>query len=220
MIILKGHNLGRIFHAEQQKQVALAAISLEVQRGEFLIVTGPSGSGKSTLLNILGGLDQPTTGEVIYRDQPFSTLDEPALARLRNLTFGFVFQTPHTLPDKSVLENVLLPFQYGSLVPDREQRERAQELLAYVGLADLAARYPNTLSVGELQRVVFARALVRDPEIILADEPTGSLDAENSKRLLGLLKDQAKKGRTIIMVTHDEQAMAMGSRQLRVDKYH
>ena len=198
----------------------MAEVSLEVQGGEFLVVTGPSGSGKSTLLNILGGLDQPTTGEVVYRDQSLSMLDEPALARLRNDTFGFVFQTPHTLPDKSVLENILLPFQYGTQMPDREKYEHADALLAYVGLTDLAARYPNTLSVGELQRVVFARALVRDPEIILADEPTGSLDAENSKRLLDLLDDQAQKGRTIIMVTHDERAMAIGTRQLRVDKYH
>jgi ABC-type lipoprotein export system ATPase subunit len=119
-----------------------------------------------------------------------------------------------------VLENVMLPFQYGSQIPGPEQYQRAEELLDYVGLADLAARYPNTLSVGELQRVVFARALVRDPEIILADEPTGSLDADNSGRLLALLEDQARHGRTIILVTHDEKAMTISASHLRIDKYH
>lgn len=197
----------------------MAPVSVRVYRGEFLIVTGPSGSGKSTFLNILGGLDQPSSGEVLYRGQSLKTLDEPALARLRNETFGFVFQSPHILPDRTVLENVLLPFQYGAGISSNDKHNRSRQLLEYVGLADLAARYPNTLSVGELQRVVFARALVRNPEIILADEPTGSLDADNSRRLLGLLKDQVSKGRTIIMVTHDEQAMKIGARHLRIDKY-
>lgn len=209
-----------MFHIGQQRQVALSPVSVNVYRGELLVVTGPSGSGKSTLLNILGGLDQPTTGEVLYLDQSLKALDEADLARLRNLTFGFVFQSPHTLPDRTVLENVMLPFQYGSMIPVADQSRRADEILEYVGLADLAARYPNTLSVGELQRVVFARALVRDPEVILADEPTGSLDADNSGRLLTLLEDQARHGRTIILVTHDEKAMTIGTRHLRIDKYH
>ncbi|MFC1772287.1 ABC transporter ATP-binding protein [Pseudomonadota bacterium] len=220
MIILKGTNLSRVFQIAQQEQVALSPVSVNVYRGELLIVTGPSGSGKSTLLNILGGLDRPTTGEVLYRDQSLKALDEPALARLRNITFGFVLQSPHMLPDRTVLENVMLPFQYGSVMPGADQYRRADELLEYVGLAELAERYPNTLSVGELQRVVFARALVRDPEIILADEPTGSLDADNSGRLLALLEDQARRGRTIILVTHDEKAMTIGARHLQIDKYH
>lgn len=183
------------------------------------MISGSSGSGKSTLLNILSGLDRPSSGEVEFRGQSLLDLNDTALAALRNTSFGFVFQAPHTLPYRTVFENVTLPFQYGPPTPAAELKRRARELLDYVGLGDCAQRYPNTLSVGEQQRLVFARALVREPEVILADEPTGSLDGDNSRKILGLLRDQADRNRTILMVTHDDKAMDIGTRHIHIDKF-
>jgi len=200
--------------------VALPPISLSIAAGDFIVITGPSGSGKSTLLNILSGLDRPSSGDVEFRGQSLLDLDDAALAALRNTSFGFVFQTPHTLPYRTVFENVMLPFQYGPPTSAANMKSKVIDLLDYVGLRDFAQRYPNTLSVGEQQRLVFARALVREPEVILADEPTGSLDGENSRNILGLLRDQADRNRTILMVTHDEEAMQAGTRHIHVDKFN
>lgn len=198
--------------------MALAPFSLQVHSGEFLTVTGPSGAGKSTLLNLLSGLDRPSEGEVLFRGVSISSLAERKVAVLRNSHFGFIFQTPHLLPGKTVLENVALPFHYGTVTPLNRIRKRCEDLLEYVGLAEVASRYPTTLSGGEMQRVVFARALVREPEIIFADEPTGSLDGLNAQRILNLLKEQTTKGCTVIMVSHDNEAIAFGSRIVQLKK--
>ncbi len=196
----------------------MAPISLQVQRGEFLTITGPSGAGKSTLLNVLSGLDRPSAGSVRFQGTSISSLREQRVALLRNVYFGFIFQTPHLLPGKNVLENVGLPFHYGEAVPAAEIRQRCQDLLDYVGLGKVAFRYPGTLSGGEMQRVVFARALARRPQIIFADEPTGSLDAKNARRILSLLKAQTTEGRTVIMVSHDTEAIRFGTRVVGLEK--
>ncbi|MEM7294679.1 MAG: ABC transporter ATP-binding protein, partial [Pseudomonadota bacterium] len=195
------------------------SLSLSMQAGELLVLTGPSGSGKSTVLNLLSSLDAPTNGEVRFAGQSLSQMTPRELADLRNARFGFVFQLPHTLPHKTVLENVLLPCLYGSPVAYNSARDLALELLDYVGLSAMADHFPSTLSGGELQRVVFARALVREPQVIFADEPTGSLDAENSHRLLGLLREQTEIGKLVVMATHDGEAMKYATRHHSMDKF-
>jgi len=219
LIIIEAINISRVFNIGQRDIVALSPLSLKLQMGEFLVISGASGSGKSTLLNMLSGLDRPSGGDIFYRQQLLEDFNDKELAQLRNTSFGFVFQTPHTLPDKTVMENVALPFQYGPPSISTDIGDRVYRLLQYVGLDDLAERFPNTLSVGELQRLVFARALVMDPDVIFADEPTGSLDADNSSRIVELLRDQARRNRTIVMVTHDPRSIGVGTRHLQLDKY-
>ena len=185
----------------------LRQISLKVQAGESLVVTGPSGSGKSTLLNIIGALDRPSSGTVSFDGQELSDLTERELARLRNRRIGFVFQLHHLLPQCTVLENVLLP----TLPLQGESAragfaERASMLLEKVGLAGRSHHRPGQLSGGECQRVSVARSLINAPALVLADEPTGSLDGENAEQLAELLIDLNKsEGTTLIVVTHSEQ---------------
>ena len=140
------------------------------------------------------------------------------VALLRNSAFGFIFQTPHLLVDRTVAENISLPFHYGEQANKNDMDSRCRELLSYIGMADLADRYPDTLSGGEMQRVVFARALVRRPTLIFADEPTGSLDADNSEKIMKLLQEQTRQGCTVVMVSHDPEAVRYGSRVLRLEK--
>ena len=216
--MVEARSISRSFPDGGRVTPVLAPVSLGLDHGAFLAVTGPSGSGKSTLLNLLSGLDQPSAGEVRFRDRPLHRMDGRTLAGLRNQSFGFIFQTPHVLADKTVIENVALPTHYGPPLGRRRVRARCRELLRYVGLDGLEARRPNTLSGGELQRLVFARALVNDPEVIFADEPTGSLDPVQSGRVLDLLRDQAERGRVVVMVTHDQVAARYGNRHLRLEK--
>ena len=218
-MLLEACDIERHFRIGTRKIVALDRISAAVNHGEFLVITGPSGSGKSTLLNILSGLDTPSLGEVSFKGRPLSLMEPQQRADLRNESFGFIFQTPHLLFDKTVLENTLLPFSYGSPIDRETAVSRGLELLTHVGLEHLAHRYPNTLSGGEMQRIVFARALCREPDVIFADEPTGNLDGTNSGKLLQLLEEQAGKGRTVIMVTHDPEAAARGSSSLHLSKF-
>ncbi|MEN8189748.1 MAG: ABC transporter ATP-binding protein [Thermodesulfobacteriota bacterium] len=217
--LLEAHGVERSFQIGPKAVQALAPVSLTVSACEFLMITGPSGSGKSTLLNLLSGLDRPTRGDVLFKGQSLFSRKEEQRVHIRNSCFGFIFQTPHLLPDKTILENIGLPFHYGEAADSDDAWSRCQDLLEYVGLSPLAERYPNTLSGGEMQRVVFARALVREPEVIFADEPTGSLDGDNSRRLLELLREQAENGRTIIMVSHDDEALSYGTTTLRLDKF-
>ena len=185
----------------------LREISLKVQAGESLVVTGPSGSGKSTLLNIIGALDRPASGTVRFDGQELSDLTERELARLRNRRIGFVFQLHHLLPQCTVLENVLLP----TLPLQGESAragfaERASILLEKVGLAERSHHRPGQLSGGECQRVAVARSLINAPALVLADEPTGSLDGENAEQLAELLVDLNKsEGTTLIVVTHSQE---------------
>lgn len=217
-MLLEACDIDRFYRSGHHSVMALDKVSLEVGVADFLMVTGPSGSGKSTLLNLLSGLDFPSSGEVIFKGEKLSTMRDKEIARVRNNEFGFIFQTPHLLPDRNVLENVGLPFQYGTPVSQRIISYRCEELLDYVGLADKAGRYPHTLSGGEMQRVVVARALVREPKVIFADEPTGSLDAENSEKIIELLRAQVASDCAVVMVTHDVNFVHYGNLHIKLSK--
>ncbi len=218
-MLLQGDNLRREFTFAGKSITALAPTSVAVDAGELLALTGPSGSGKSTLLNLLSGLDRPTGGEVRFEDQPLSGFSDARAAALRNAAFGFIFQTPHLLPYKTVAENVALPCSYGGLHGNAAISERVSGLLEYVGLASHATHFPHMLSSGELQRVVFARALINRPRVLFADEPTGSLDADNAHRVLSLLRQESVAGKCVIMATHDAEAMRFATRRLNLDKF-
>lgn len=194
----------------------LRGISLTIAPGESLALVGPSGSGKSTLLHIMGALDEPTTGTVHINDQNLSTLNEDALAALRNQTLGFVFQNHYLLPQLTVLENVLVPLlACGN--PSADDRKRAEALLNDVGLAERTTHRPGQLSGGECQRVAVVRALINSPEILLADEPTGALDSQNATRLTDLLFDLQKQHTlTLVLVTHATELAQRAARQLNM----
>ena len=193
---------------------ALDAVSLSVQRGEWLAVMGPSGSGKSTLVNLIGCLDQPTSGEIWLEGENVATMSASELTRFRAEKIGFVFQQFHLIPYLTALENVMLAQYFHSMTDQQE----ALEALERVGLADRANHLPAQLSGGEQQRVCIARALINDPKIILADEPTGNLDAQNEEIVLRLLRELHAQGRTIIMVTHDPVMARLAQR--RIDLHH
>lgn len=216
--LLKACDICRNYQVGGSNVPALDRISLQVASGDFLVITGPSGAGKSTLLYLLSGMERPSGGEVFFSGKSLKNCGEKELAEIRNSYFGFVFQTPHVLYDRTVLENVILPGRYALSEKPAAILARAKELLGYVGIEYLAERMPNTLSGGELQRMVFARSLVCNPQIIFADEPTGSLDQANSIKILELLQDQSAQNRAVIMVTHDPQAIPHGAKQLILKK--
>lgn len=216
--LFEAKNIEKSFISGRKKIRALSPISLQVFASDFLVITGPSGAGKSTLLNLLSGLDTPTRGDILFQGTSLVDTSESEIAKLRNISFGFIFQTPHLIPHKTILENVMIPFSYRDNYNPSIAKTRSLDLLSYVGLATLGDRYPSTLSGGEMQRVVYARALVCKPKVIFADEPTGSLDADNSKILLNLLQEQVTAGCTVIMVTHDPEAVTCGSRIVQLDK--
>lgn len=181
---------------------ALSDVTLTIKKGEFVAITGPSGSGKSTLMNILGLLDRPTSGSYNLNGQDVSKLHENSLAEIRNKRIGFVFQSFNLLSRTSALDNVALPLIYAG-IHKKEREKRAQQSLQHVGLEEKLLSKPNQLSGGQQQRVAIARALVTNPEIILADEPTGNLDSKTGSEIMALFKQLHKSGRTIILITHD-----------------
>jgi putative ABC transport system ATP-binding protein len=193
---------------------ALAGVDLDINTGEFVAITGASGSGKSTAVSILGCLDLPTGGEYLIEGHPVQSLPSDVLAALRNAKFGFIFQSYNLLTRTSALDNVALPLLYAG-VSVAEREERSMKALAAVGLAERAAATPNQLSGGQQQRVAIARALVNDPEVILADEPTGNLDSKTSAEIMQLVsKLNTERGITVVMVTHDPKSAAWARRQL------
>ena len=193
----------------------LKGIDLTVEEGEFLAVLGPSGSGKSRLMNIIGCLDVPTSGEYILAGRQIASQDEKALAKIRNEEIGFIFQSFFLMQRQTALQNVKMPLIYANM-PEREQTERAKEMLRRVGLEDKMYYYPNQLSGGQQQRVAIARAMSNNPEILLADEPTGALDQKTGKQVMELFHKINAEGRTIIMITHDAHIAAQAKRIVRI----
>ena len=192
---------------------AVSNVSLSIAVGEFVAIRGRSGSGKSTLMNLLGLLDRPDSGEYALKGRDVAQLSEDARATIRSRDIGFVFQLPALLPRATALENVELPLVYAS-VPRLRRRRTAMDALARVGLADRSHHWPNQLSGGEQQRVVIARAMVNDPAVILADEPTGSLDSSTSEEILSLFDDLHRDGRTLIVVTHATEVAGRAQRRI------
>ena len=210
LISIKHLNKTYIMGAE--KVEALKDVTLEIEKNEYVALMGPSGSGKSTLMNLLGCLDSPTSGEYWLNGIEVSTMDDGELAEVRNKQIGFVFQTFNLLPRLSSLENVALPLVYAGLGKE-ERLEKARKTLEAVGLGDRVTHKPNELSGGQRQRVAVARALVNDPAIILADEPTGNLDTKTSYEIMGLFEQIHRAGNTVILVTH-EQDIAMHAHRI------
>lgn len=195
----------------------LQDINLTFYQGEFIAIIGQSGSGKSTLLNIIGSLDKPTRGEIIFRDKNISNFSSDEMAKFRNSSIGFIFQFHYLLPEFTVLENVLMPTWIRTGYDTEEEKERALELLEYVGLKDYVNRSSNNLSGGQQQRVAIARALMNRSDIILADEPTGNLDSESSKQIYKLLREiNLKFKTTFIIVTHDPRISDMCDRVIEI----
>jgi len=212
--IVRARGLVKTYGEGRAAVRVLDGADLEVERGEFVAVVGRSGSGKSTLLHLLGGLDRADSGTIEVAGARLHELDERGLTVVRRRDVGFVFQSFHLLPELSSLENVLLPAQ---LARDGVQAgPRARELLARLGLTEVARRLPTTLSGGEQQRLAIARALVNDPSLVLADEPTGNLDEESGAAVLDLLRRAADTGRAVVLVTHDRAATVLAHRVLRL----
>jgi putative ABC transport system ATP-binding protein len=193
---------------------ALKGINLQIMRGEFLAVVGKSGSGKSTLLNMLTGIDRPTSGEIIAGPTVLNQLSESETARWRGCNVGIVFQFFQLLPTLTVVENIMLAMDFCKTVPGSKRKPRALELLDRIGIKDQAYKFPAMLSGGEQQRVAIARALANDPPILVADEPTGNLDTETATAVFKLLQDQASAGKTVIVVTHDQDLAAQVNRTI------
>ena len=211
-------NVRKIYTRDAEQILVLDGISLQVPEGEFLALMGPSGSGKTTLLNLIAGIDRPTSGEVIVAGTNVAALSESALAAWRSRNVGFIFQFYNLIPVLTALENVELPLLLTRL-SRRQRRERAALALKVVGLADRSGHYPRQLSGGQEQRVAIARAIVTDPAVLVADEPTGDLDARSAEEILNLMQTlNSDFGKTIVMVTHDPRAAQRAHKQQHLDK--
>lgn len=209
--ILKLNNITKSYDLDGEETIVLNRINLTVQEGDFVAILGPSGSGKSTLMNIIGCLDSSTSGEYMLSNQQVDQLDEKDLASIRNQEVGFVFQQFQLLPRLNAWQNVELPLVYAK-TPEKERKKRACEMLARVGLSDKLNHQPNQLSGGQQQRVAIARAMVTAPTILLADEPTGALDQKTGHQIMELFHELHQEGRTIIMITHDQDIAKNASR--------
>lgn len=215
LIRLRG--LTRTFQEGQQQREVLSDVNAEVMRGEFAILVGPSGSGKSTLLNLISGIDLPTSGEVVIDSINLTNLSEKGRTLFRRKNIGFVFQFFNLVPTLTVQENLFLPLELNGMT-SKEHKQGALALLDAVGLADRAGSFPDRLSGGEQQRIAIARALVHDPPLILADEPTGNLDAETGRHVMALLENMARdKGKTMIIVTHSPDVASLADRIFAIE---
>jgi len=210
--VIKVENLQQKFYMGKEEIAAVNNIDLDVYPGEFMCLVGPSGSGKSTFLNLLGGLSRPTGGKIFIHNTELNKLNENQLAVFRRRYIGFIFQSFNLLPTLTALENVELPMVFAG-VPKKERAIKAKKLLELTGLSDRENHKPNELSGGQQQRVSIARALVNDPEIILADEPTGNLDSKTSREIIELLSVMNREnGKTVVLVTHDMGIAGYGNR--------
>jgi len=214
-VVIRTEGLGKTYRLGMEEIHALRDVNLEILRNEYVAIMGPSGSGKSTLMNLIGCLDTPTAGRYWLNHQLVSELDDDDLARIRNREIGFIFQTFNLLPRATALGNVELPLIYRG-VPAAERRERARRALEMVELGDRIAHRPNELSGGQRQRVAVARALVNNPSIILADEPTGNLDSATGAEILKLFSRLHQQGNTLVVVTHEADVAAHAFRTLHI----
>lgn len=214
-VIIKVEGISKVYVMGTERIRALDSIDITINRGEYVAFMGPSGSGKSTLMNIVGCLDTPTSGQYWLNSKDVSQLGENELAEIRNKEIGFVFQTFNLLPRSTALENVEVPLIYAGISKSK-RKERALDALKSVGLGERASHKPNELSGGQRQRVAVARALVNNPSIILADEPTGNLDTKTSNEIMELFNRLHEQGNTIIMVTHEEDIAAYAHRIVRL----
>lgn len=213
--IIRLTDIGRRYVMGMEEIHALKSISVNINRNEYVALMGPSGSGKSTLMNIIGCLDTPSKGQHILNNTDVSRMNDAQLAEIRNKEIGFVFQTFNLLPRSTALENVALPLVYAG-ISKSDRLDRANEMLRLVGLQDRVSHKPNELSGGQRQRVAVARALVNNPSIILADEPTGNLDSKTSYEIMALFEEIHENGNTIILVTHEEDIARHAHRIVRL----
>jgi len=213
MIVLADVN--RLYRSDEVETTALRSIELHVEEGEFVAIMGPSGCGKSTLLNILGTIDRPTSGKYMFRDQEITTLREAELAKLRRDNLGFVFQSFNLIDELTILENVELGLVYRKWA-GKDRRARVEAAMDRVGIAHRARHYPHQLSGGQQQRAAIARAIVGQPSLILADEPTGNLDTENGAQVMDILQSLNAEGATIVMVTHSPSHADRAKRRIEM----
>jgi len=209
-------NVKKSYRIFDQEVEVLKGINLQIERGEFAAIMGTSGSGKTTLMNVIGCLDTPTSGRFIFSDREVSGLTDDELSVIRNEHIGFVFQNFYLLPYATVLENVLLPSLYVRK-KKKDAKGDALEILSMVGLKDRTRFKPSQLSGGQQQRVAIARALINDPELLLADEPTGQLDSSTSREIMSLITEMHQRGKTVIIVTHDSDVAAYADRRIRIE---
>ncbi len=214
-ILIKLENVHKIYRLEGGEVPAINGISLNINQGDFVALIGPSGSGKSTAMNLVGCLDTATTGNIFLGKHNIQNLSESDLAQVRGKQIGFIFQTFNLIPSLNALENVALPMMFQG-VSRSTRTTKAQKLLEQVGLADRMRHLPNQLSGGQRQRVAIARALVNDPEIILADEPTGNLDTKTGDEIMKMLKELNKQGKTIILVTHNPDLTKLANKVIKL----
>src|SRR5574339_689263 len=210
------HQVVKTYRGTAGTFTALKGVALQIEAGAFVSIIGKSGSGKSTLMNVTTGIDRPTSGEVIVDDVHVHTLNEERIAIWRGRSIGVIFQFFQLLPTLTAVENILLAMDYGQQHPAAERTERAMHLLELVGLADQAHRLPNSLSGGQQQCVAIARALANDPVLLTADEPTGNLDSKSAEMVFHLFETLAQAGKTILMVTHDNDLAARAQRTIRL----
>ena len=215
MAIIKLTGVNKIYRTDEIETQALENVNIEINPGEFVSVMGPSGCGKSTLLNIVGLLDRPTSGTVEIAGKTAQGMGDRALAAFRNSSIGFIFQNFHLIPSLSVADNVELPLTYRSGIGSRERQTKVAEVLERVGLSHRTNHFPSQLSGGQCQRVAIARAIIGNPDIILADEPTGNLDSRMSAEIMDILTSLNQEGRTILMVTHNEAQAELTHRVMR-----
>ena len=220
MPLIETNKLSKLFTRGEEEIWALKDITLCINSGEFVAITGPSGSGKSTLLYVLGLLDKPSSGSYHFDNQEVSKLNDTELSQIRNQKMGFIFQSFHLLGSVDAVRNVSMPLvysqNYGQPLTQASIKQRAEQALELVGLADRRFHLPNQLSGGQRQRVAIARALVNNPEVIFADEPTGNLDSKTASEIIALLRELNSQGRTIILVTHDPELAKSSPRLISV----
>ena len=214
-MIIKTENLTKDYETGTQVVSALKGINLSVEKGEFLSIMGPSGSGKTTLMNIIGCLDSPTNGSYYLNDKSVSKLDDDELAKIRNEEIGFVFQSFHLLARNTAFDNVMLPLKYAGISKE-EATKKSNDVLDLVGLSNRSKHTPAELSGGQQQRVAVARALVNEPSILFADEPTGNLDSNTGQEVMKIFKDLNENGQTIILITHEDSIAKQSNRIITI----